>query len=193
MEEFQKPPRVILDPGHGGGEIGARFMALREKDVVLDICRLIQGKLQYTYWTAMTRNADISIPIRSRAQVANKWGADMFLSIHTNADPDADEPGMPEARGEEIWIYPGSVGGLELATCLRTHVDKFFPDQKFRGIAESSKFGVLRLTNMPAALIEVGFLDNSRTNAMLSEHGTLKRIADLMTAGIREYIKGRTN
>jgi len=168
-------------------------MALREKDVVLDICRLIQDKLQYSFWTAMTRNMDISIPIRSRAHIANRWEADIFLSIHTNADPDSDEPGMPEAKGEEIWIYPGSKEGIKLATCLETWVDKFFPDQKFRGIAESSKFAVLRLTNMPAVLIEVGFLDNSRTNAMLSQQGTLRRIADLMTAGIREYVKGREN
>lgn len=168
-------------------------MALREKDVVLDICRLIQDKLQYSFWTAMTRNTDVSISIRSRAQVANKWGADVFLSIHTNADPDADELGMPEAKGEEIWIYPGSQEGIKLATCLETYVDKFFPLQAFRGIVESSKFGVLRLTNMPAVLIEVGFLDNSKTNAMLSQYGVLRRIADLMTAGIREYVKGRDN
>ena len=183
--------KILLDPGHGGKDPGASFKGLNEKDVVLSICRKTQDYLQYICCIAMTRNEDIYVPIKERAVLANMWNADAFISLHINADPDEDLPGMPEAKGEEIWIYPNSTGGRTLAQYLSNSVDKFFPDEKFRGIKESSHLGVLRLTKMPAILIEVGFIDNSETNESFSDPKTIKRIAQLMAGGVTRYIKRR--
>jgi N-acetylmuramoyl-L-alanine amidase len=179
----------MLDPGHGGGKPGASFMGLAEKDVVLEICRFAQDRLQYHFWTAMTRNMDIDVPLSSRARLANEWKADVFVSVHTNADPDEDEPGMPEASGSEMWIYPGSISGVKLAADLQSYVAEFFPGEKFRGIKEAP-FQVLKYTKMPAVLVEVGFIDNPRTADIMSSNAALRRIGHLLVAGIKQYAKG---
>jgi len=179
--------KVYLDPGHGGDDSGAVYGDLLEKDINLDICRATQHILQYRDWVAMSRNIDIAVPLRNRADFANSWSADIFISVHCNADPDEDLPGMPQAQGEEIWIYPGSTKGLALARALKVHVDEFFPLQGFRGIKESAKLAVLRLTQMPAVLIEVGFIDHFNTAGAFSQQNVKNRIGHLIAQGVKKY------
>ena len=181
----------MLDPGHGGTDFGATYRDLKEKDVVLSICRIAQDTLQYKHWIAMTRNEDIYVPIMKRVDHANMWGADVFISVHCNADPDADLPGMPEAKGEEIWINQNSFEGKRLAQALRLAVDRFFPENHFRGIKQTTHLGVLKYTRMPAALIEVGFLDNTATHAHLSDRLVIKQIGHLLLSGILRYATGQ--
>ena len=181
--------KLILDPGHGGDDSGAAFRELKEKDITLDICLACLEKLQLYYWVALTRTSDMTVPLSDRVKIANWWKADLFISVHCNADPDIDAPGMPEAKGEEIWIHPHSLTGRDVAEAIKGHVDAFFPDHRFRGIKESKGFYVLRRTQMPAVLIEVGFLDN------VSEHGAFqgavnrRRIGLLLGRGILNYDK----
>ena len=179
--------KIMLDPGHGGKDDGATYKDLKEKDVVLNICRIAQDTLQYKHWIAMTRNEDIYVPIMKRVDHANMWGADVFISVHCNADPDADLPGMPEAKGEEIWINQNSFEGKRLAQALRLAVDRFFPENHFRGIKQTTHLGVLKYTRMPAALIEVGFLDNSATAVLLNDPGVIKQIGQSLVSGILRY------
>ena len=178
--------KIFLDPGHGGDDLGATFEDLNEKDIVLDVCRSAQNILQYRHWVAMSRNTDINIPLSSRCELANKWGADIFLSVHCNADPDPDLPGMPEANGEEIWIYPGSSSALILAKSIKNYVDDFFPLHGFRGIKEAPFF-VLRETKMPAVLIEIGFIDHFNTAHALKKDYIKVRVGRLIARGVRKY------
>lgn len=181
--------KIMIDPGHGGRSEGGRFGDLEEKGVVLDICRTLQDKLQYSHWTTMTRNDDVYVSLKERSRLANWWGADIFVSVHTNADPDDDLYGDPEAQGEEIWIYPGSKKSRELAEAMRSYVDSLFLGQKFRGIREA-KFAVLTYTRMPAVLIELGFLDHRETYQFLGNGDVRKRAGELLYKGILEYSKG---
>ena len=183
--------KIMLDPGHGGTDTGATYRDLKEKDVVLSICRIAQDTLQYRHWIAMTRNEDSYLPIMKRVERANMWGADAFISVHCNADPDPDLPDMPEATGEEIWIYENSFEGKRLAQSLRLAVDRFFPEHHFRGIKQTTHLGVLTYTRMPAALIEVGFLDNTATFKLLSEPLIIKQIGHLLVSGIMRYANAR--
>lgn len=182
--------KIILDPGHGGDDSGAVFHGLKEKDITLDVCLAAIERLQLFHWTALTRTTDMYVPLDSRTKIANWWKADLFISVHCNADPDSDLPGMPEARGEEIWVHPGSLTGLHVANTIKGHVDEFFPEHKFRGVKESKGLYVLRRTQMPALLIETGFLDN------VGEYGAFKgavnrrRIGLLLARGILNYDKG---
>ena len=180
--------KIMLDPGHGGKSKGGQFGDLEEKEVVLDICRILQDRLQYAHWTAMTRNTDAFVSLRERTNLANQWGADIFVSIHTNADPDDDLYGDPEAKGEEIWIFPGSKKGREFAEILVPYVDGLFPGQKFRGIREA-RFAVLTYTRMPAVLVELGFLDHRETYQFLSSQDVRRKAGELLYDGIMEYIK----
>jgi N-acetylmuramoyl-L-alanine amidase len=184
--------KICLDPGHGGEDSGATFRGLKEKNIVLDICLACMERLQLFHWTILSRTSDMYVPLGNRVKLANSWKADLFISIHCNADPDIDEPGMPEAKGEEIWIYPESLTGLHVAQSIKEHVDSFFKEHPFRGIKESRNFFVLRYTEMPALLIETGFID------AISEHGAFQRavfrrgIGLRLARGLLDYTSGQT-
>jgi len=80
--------RVMIDPGHGGKDPGAiGRTGLKEKDVVLDIGRRIREKLSRfgEFDVRMTRDEDVFLPLEERTAMANKGGADIFVSIHINA------------------------------------------------------------------------------------------------------------
>lgn len=182
--------KILLDPGHGGRDTGASFRDLYEKNVVLAICKIAQQRLCWDFWTNLSRRDDTFLSINERWVLANKWGADLLISVHCNADPDEDLPNMPEARGEEIWICLGSKRSRKLAESLTENVDYFFPGNKFRGIKETTHLGVLRWSMMPAALVEIGFIDNVETNKELGDEIVRNRIGRLLAAGIGNYAKG---
>jgi N-acetylmuramoyl-L-alanine amidase len=117
--------------------------------------------------------------------------ADCFVSIHVNADLDEDLPGMPEAKGEEIWIHKGSRQGLILAKCLADEVDRIFPDEPFRGIKETEALYVLKHTKAPACLLEIGFIDKSSSYETFADEMTLRKIGVFIARGIRRYLENR--
>lgn len=78
--------RIVVDAGHGGKDPGTRAGSLREKDIVLDIARLVRDELIAAgFEVIMTRDTDVFVPLEKRAFIANDSGADLFLSIHANA------------------------------------------------------------------------------------------------------------
>jgi N-acetylmuramoyl-L-alanine amidase len=180
--------KICLDAGHGGRDSGATFQDLEEADIVMDICSLTAVRFKNLgLEVVLTRDHDVFIPLSVRAAIANEAGVDLFISIHTNADPDEDSPGCPEAKGEEIWYYPGSSAGRMLASTFKDEVDQFFPDEPFRGLKEG-RFTVLKRTLMPAILIETAFIDNSTTNRKFRDGETIFRISDLLAKGILPYV-----
>lgn len=79
---------VVLDAGHGGHDVGAkgRRHMLQEKDQALEVAKKVRGILEENGLTVlMTREEDIFIPLAARADMANKAGADIFVSIHINS------------------------------------------------------------------------------------------------------------
>lgn len=152
--------KIVLDPGHGGSDAGAIYRDIREADIALNLCIFIRGMYLFTCPKddiILTRNGDTDKSLESRAGFANDRNADVFLSIHLNADPDQDLPGMPEAHGGELWIHPEA--SPETRIISDRMGERFKEYSRFRGIKEEN-FAVLRMTKMPAVLIEVGFIDN---------------------------------
>jgi N-acetylmuramoyl-L-alanine amidase len=82
--------RVVIDPGHGGHDPGALTMGLSEADVVLDIALRLEALLlkQPGVEVVLTRRANVFVPLDERTALANREGADLFLSIHANASED---------------------------------------------------------------------------------------------------------
>ena len=180
--------KIFVDPGHGGADAGATFGPLREKDVTLGIglalCESLQRK---NHITSISRASDYRVPLDVRARLANQSKSDLFISLHTNADPDPDQVGDLEARGSEIWIYPGSKKGRKLAEAIALAVPVFFPGRTWRGIKEAN-FAVLRLTSMPAVLVELAFID-TEASSRLYDRRVQARIAETIVAGV-EYYRG---
>jgi len=186
--------RVCIDPGHGGSQSGAVYGDLLEKDVNLTVAEYVVEGLKAVdpeIWVGLTRTFDRTMTLQERCDFSNKMNVDCFVSIHVNADLDIDAPGMPEARGEEIWIHKGSQQGLILAQCLADEVDRIFPDEPFRGIKTTDKLFVLKHTNAPACLLEIGFIDNSKTSESFRDELTLRKAGALIARGIYQYLKDK--
>jgi N-acetylmuramoyl-L-alanine amidase len=92
--------RVVIDPGHGGHDPGARAKGLTEADVVLDVALRLEQLLlkQPGVEVMLTRRTDVFIPLEERTELANREDADLFLSIHANAHR------SPKARGVETYF-----------------------------------------------------------------------------------------
>lgn len=89
--------RIVVDPGHGGHDPGAVGQSgLQEKEVVLSIGLKLRNKLQEELGldVVMTRSTDVFIPLEERTAIANKVGADLFVSIHANAAPNRNASGI---------------------------------------------------------------------------------------------------
>ena len=92
--------RIVIDAGHGGHDPGARANGLNEAELVLDVASRLRKLLekQPTIEVTMTRETDVFIPLEQRTAIANREGADLFLSIHANASRNT------KARGVETYF-----------------------------------------------------------------------------------------
>jgi N-acetylmuramoyl-L-alanine amidase len=92
--------RIVLDPGHGGHDPGTRGNGVNESELVLDIALRLRKLLakQPGFEVLMTRESDVFIPLEQRTAIANREGADLFLSIHANSSRNT------KARGVETYF-----------------------------------------------------------------------------------------
>lgn len=88
--------KVVLDPGHGGKDVGAVGPGgLVEKKVILDIAQRLQRLLQKAGWQAiLTRDSDFYVPLEERPVLANREEANLFISLHVNASPRSGAKGI---------------------------------------------------------------------------------------------------
>ena len=155
--------KIFIDAGHGGSDPGALGNGLKEKDIVLSISqkltRLFNSK---GIQVSNSRHDDVSVGLSERADMANRWGADLFISIHANA-----LDGSGSAYGTECYTHPGSSAenkrlALDIASSISNKLGTYN-----RGCKEAD-FAVLRLSNMPAVLVETAFIDNSGDSELLN-------------------------
>ena len=84
----EKPFTVVIDPGHGGVDPGALGRKSKEKDINMNVSKLLASMIDDKYpevKVIFTRTTDVKIPLVQRADIANKANADLFISIHSNA------------------------------------------------------------------------------------------------------------
>lgn len=182
--------KVCIDPGHGGRDPGAVYSGLHEADVALIVAHELKRMLGASVRgleAVMTREDGTFIPLPDRSRLANELEMDLFVSIHCNADPDEDAPGMPEARGEEVWFYRGSQQGEQMAKMLEWAFLSELPDEPFRGCKQTTSFSVLRRTRMPAVLAELGFIDNSNTARVFRDLALLRSLGWVIAKSICAY------
>ncbi len=175
--------RIAIDPGHGGVDPGAIGEGLRESEVALAISLFLRDELAGCgHDVLMTRETDVFIPIGERCRLANTWKADLFLSIHCNAASN------PQAHGMELLIYPGSVRGRDLAGHIWEPLLQL-PNLRDRGIKARDDLGVLRMTAMPAVLVETAFISNEedRRYHLGSDQGR-RRIAKAIAQGVMKWV-----
>lgn len=116
----EKPFTVVIDPGHGGTDPGAVGRIAKEKDINLKISKLLAGMIEDEYPEVkiiFTRKTDVQVQLAKRAQIANDAGADLFISIHSNASKNRS------ARGcETFTLGAGSSAEAKAAAMYENEV-----------------------------------------------------------------------
>src|SRR6266513_2393093 len=201
-----KVETVVLDPGHGGHDKGALSRYGSEKDFALDVARTLRPLLQAKgLRVIMTREGDYFVPLEVRAQIANAARNSIFVSIHFNATNDD-----PNATGFEIFSFtplgapstsdgaiapsslstqPGSAvdaQSMALSSCIYHSMLGHIPEFD-RGI-KRARFAVLRLTRVPAVLVEGGFLTERGESQLIAKRDWRVKLAQAISAGVENYV-----
>lgn len=151
---------VVIDAGHGGKDPGAVYFAVKEKDLNLDIALRLKKLLQKEGVNVqMTRETDVFHSLYSRSALANNVKADLLVSIHNNASTSR------YTTGAMTLYHPGTAnanGNLTAKSLAKTIQSQLAGDLKARnlGIIERTNLAILRTANMPAVIVEVGFMSN---------------------------------
>ena len=160
--------KVCLDCGHGGSDPGAVKGSRTEKEDVLRLGLKVRDLLTAAgINVVLTRTADESVSINDRCKIANAAKCDYFLSIHRNA-------ATPDAAGNEIWVHSQAVAHVvDKAQKILNAVCAVAG--KNRGVKKGAAgnytdYGVNRDTDMPSALLELGFITSDTDNKYFDTH-----------------------
>lgn len=184
---------VMIDPGHGGKECGAQAGGISEKVINLQLAQQLAAALEkHGAHVIMTRSTDEQVGLSARPKMAIDASADFFISLHCNSNVKPDS-----VSGIETYYHQQLPSPKLLAHAIHDGVCKTtgMCDRKVRSdrILYQSGLGVLRgLANsdIPAILLECGYLNHSSDRAKLKESNYRAKVADGIVAGLRAYIEG---
>lgn len=183
-------PTIVIDAGHGGRDRGAKAKApfCEEKRLSLQTARLVKKYLdQLGYRVVMTRSTDTFLPLSRRVEIAHQAQCEIFVSIHFNASRN------PTAQGIEIFFYD-SKNDRTRSRLSKRLADAILPRLLRRTAATSrgvkkGNFYVIRETEVPAILIEGGFITNPKERSFLKNSSYQEKLARGIADGIDAYFK----
>lgn len=142
---------IVIDPGHGGSDNGARWYGVAEKTLNLDVAKRVEAILRKRgFLVKMTRTSDSFVSLERRAAIANAYSKSVFISIHFNAHTNRSIKGI-----ETFYI---SSKGKQLADTVQRRLSRRISTTD-RG-SKKHHYAVLQKTRCPAALVECGFISN---------------------------------
>jgi N-acetylmuramoyl-L-alanine amidase len=205
---------IVIDPGHGGSDTGVKSADGRfEKQVTLALARVLQTRLQASNRVHLTRSGDYELDLFARTAIANHLKADVFISLHTGGSF------LHQAGGMTIFYHQKAVMEQENAPSIPIKISKndlfieLWSDiaRKNRlkskllsetilnfliNIYQSSPINikgvpliVLEGADMPAVLIEIGYLSNPVDESKLYDENGLSQVADAICEALGEYFK----
>jgi len=152
----------VIDPGHGGRDVGCEGSISREKDITLAIAkevgRLVKENIPGVK-VVYTRERDTYPTLAERCELANRRGADLFLSIHVNDAPNKFASGTESYYAENVPKSGANVGKSELLALLLQREYLAGGRKISRGVKQERLY-VCEYTYMPCVLTEVGFISN---------------------------------
>lgn len=177
---------IVVDPGHGGKKPGSIQNGIVEKNLALDISKkLNQALKEEGYETLMTREDDSHVDLKARADMANGVNGDLLLSIHGNS-------AHPAASGVEVLYNPNDKAyargedSKELALILAEEISQATASRN-RGAKDRPDLVVIRETNKPAVLVEVGFISNEEEAQLLGNEAYQDKIVGAIIKGLNKY------
>ena len=196
---------IVLDPGHGGADVGTRDAQHRnEKDYALDWALRTERFLTNAGWKVfLTRRGDVDMSLAERTAFADRVQADLFISLHFNSTfPHTQASGIETycltptgmastlARGfadDERAVFPNnSFDAANTAWAFRLHRALIATTQaRDDGVKRARFMGVLRYQNRPAVLVEGGFLSNPSDAANISSSDYRETLARALADGLK--------
>jgi len=185
--------RIFIDQGHNpqNPNSGAEANGVREQDINYAIGKELEALLvdngnfevqlsRPTPETQLGSNqaTNSTSSLRTRVQAANYWGADYFISLHCNANPN------PQANGSEAYVYQRRGEAYPFAESILDEMTKL-TGLRNRGVMINPALYVLRRTTMPAVLVEMGFITNPQEADLLESRPDL--FAEGIYNGILQY------
>jgi len=181
------PKLIVIDPGHGGSDTGAEHNGLVEKELNLDISKRLQTVLVSRGWQVkMTRETDIDVfapndsardELQARDDIANKAGARMFVSVHSNSFTTSEQ------NGTTTYYYKAD--SYALAEDVHSRLAGVLPTAD-DGVRKDN-FYVIHHASMPAILVETAFLSNPSDAALLKQASFLQKVAVAIADGIEDF------
>jgi N-acetylmuramoyl-L-alanine amidase len=180
------PRLIVIDPGHGGSDVGTMHGGVSEAQLTLDMAKRLREILVARGWEVkLTRETDVDVyepndsahdELQARDDVANKAGARLFVSIHANAFINSGPYGTT--------CYISKPDDVAFARSVETHLAA--DGTKDDGIVKSHLYVTLH-ARMPAVLIETAFLTNPGDYALLTSSAWRQKVAQEIADGIGQY------
>lgn len=180
---LDSPITVVVDAGHGGHDPGAVVAGVEEKDIVLDIAlRIFELSRASPIQVVLTRSTDRYVDLKERVRFAERVGAMLYISVHANYVSD------PRVRGIEVYVddtRPPSDPSWRLAEAV---LGALVAETKARNRGVRTQKLYLRHTDLPAVLVEVGYLSNPKERSLLLTPSYRERLARAILEGILEFL-----
>ncbi len=173
---------VVIDAGHGGKDPGAiSYLGYPEKEVNLKVAQKVAWRLKSKgIRVIMTRNNDTFIELNDRAEIANREGADLFVSIHHDSNHNRTR------RGYTLYIAPNA---SETSRRAGRFIEKALSGTGLSSNGmRTNDYRVLMRTQGPAVLVECGYLSNPSEAAILYDGDFQNRIANAIVQGILQAL-----
>ena len=196
---------IFLDPGHGGKDPGAVYYNTNEKDLTILVYKKLRKELDGLGYTVLSsRDSDVFVDyVTERSRMVNKTDSDIFISIHFNAsgNPASNTAGIQTYSYEADSSYPSKINQY-----WHNHPDRISESNRLAADIHSSllaetgakdagrlrrSFAVLRETNKPAVLLELGYIDNFNENQQVRSDAYQNRLVAGIVKGIQKYYAGQ--
>ena len=196
---------IFLDPGHGGKDPGASYYNITEKELNMQVYQKLRKELEGLGYTVLSsRDSDVFVDfVTERSRMVNKTDSDIFISIHFNASgsPASNRSGIQTYSYEEAAGYPSKINPywhnhpdrISESNRLATDIHSSLLAEtgaKDAGLLQSS-FAVLRETDKPAVLLELGYIDNFNENQQVRSDTYQNRLVAGIVKGIQKYYAGK--
>lgn len=211
---------IVVDPGHGGHDPGARGAANQEKTLTLAAARALKARLERTgrYTVVLTRGDDSYVGLDRRVAIARQADADLFISLHADSVSDPNlrgasvytlsERGVERAArrfASENWVRDGAMGRdpvvtrilLDLTQRATTNRSAVFAKVLLDSISDNTVllnrshrdagFAVLLAPDVPAVLLEMGFITNPQDERALADPRQRERLMQGVAEGVDAY------
>lgn len=179
---------IVIDAGHGGWDPGkVATDGSKEKDINLEIAKKLQTYLEQSgSFVLTTRITDTALSeskrddLKQRKELANSSNIDLLISIHQNSFPSSS------VKGAQVFYYDGKDESKVLAECIQERL-KSIDNTNNRVAKANSSYYLLKQTNIPAVIVECGFLSNLEEGELLKSEEYQEKIAWAIYCGILDY------